>query len=213
MEQHSGKLTLFLSYTPGAGKSHFMVSMASGRKQSGEDVTIGHLNGAHRDFSNILKCFPDMEYKGKKYSVSKLIQKKPDLVVLDELGLYGINLDKKSFVYEDATVLMENGIDVYSSANVKRFKSANPLFYNVTGIKIKKTIPDEFLKKADKIYFIDRDPEDMANDFKNGNLFSGRYLKSGIMEKNFRPDTLIAYRQIAIDYLKDYEDKLEIIKR
>ena len=55
---------------------------------------------------------------------------------------------------------------------------------------------------ADEIYFIDRKPELMIKDFQSGKLFDETYMKSRIMQKNFRKETLTKYREISFAYLK-----------
>lgn len=233
MDDNRGRLTIFTSYTPGAGKSYRMVEEAVKEKNRGRTVIVGFLNGSHRsmeelaekndrrentvsndrqeneNFENRLICLPNK----RRYSVKRLLREQPNLVLLDEMGMYGRNLDAKTFVYEDAEVLLEEGIDVYTTANLKRFESANAAFRKVTGIGIKKKIPDRFLEMADAIYFIDREPERLVEDFSSGSLFDEKYTQSKIMQKNFRLETLEAYRKISKNYLEPYKDKVRTIVR
>lgn len=210
-EKRKGKLTIFTSYTPGAGKSYYMVEQAA---KSGRKVLIGFLNSDHRSISKIIKDHGLKKIFRKKYSLSKIIDLNPDLVIMDEMGMSGYNKDRKSFVYEDILVLLNHGIDVYTSANLKRFHSINPRFHAITGIRIRKTIPDEFLEMADKIFFIDREPEKMMEDFAKGKIFTGKQAASGIMKKNFDEKNLIAYRNLSLEILKqNYGDRLEIYLR
>lgn len=225
MENKKGKLTIFTSYTPGAGKSYLMVSKAIEEKAAGKRVIVGFLNDSHRGISHMPAddgfC---QEIKEKhlqmvpgahkiKYSLKEMIAEKPDLVIMDEMGMSGINTDGSTFVYEDIEKLLNAGIDVYSTANLKRFEGANPLFKQATGIGIRKTVPDRFLEMADGIFFIDRDPDRMIEDFNTGKLFNEKYMKSKIMRKNFREKTLTDYRDISKQYLKKYEDKVKIVTR
>ena len=196
-----GKLTIFTSYTPGAGKSYSMISKAMSAKNSGKTVVIGFLNSSHRDMKMLLKRNGIQKPLNNKYSIGELIDKTPDIVVLDEMGLAGANMEShKKHVYQDVEYLIDKGIDVYCSANLKRFESANPIFRQITGIKIKTTIPDRFLEMAEKIYFVDRDPESMRRDFESGVLFNEKYMKSKIMNKNFEIETLTAYRNVSFEY-------------
>lgn len=210
---NAGKLTIFTSYTPGAGKSHIMMSMAVKRAEAGKKVCIGFLNNRHRRFAKQ----PDKGYFGEniphKYSLNTLISIMPDLIIMDEMGMYGINTDEDTFVYEDIERILALGIDVFTTANLKKFALANPLFKNITGIGIKKTIPDRFLDIADKIYFLDREPELMIGDFKSGKLFDKKHNNSKIMIKNFQPDTLKNYRIISLEFLEKYKDKTEVLFR
>lgn len=208
-----GKLTIFTSYTPGAGKSYLMVSSAMEKRREGLNVVIGFLNSRHREPDSLLEDNEICEPESKKYSLAEIISKKPDIVVMDEMGMYHINTDEKSFVYEDIEKLLQAGIDVYASTNLKKFENINPLFKNITGIGVKKPIPDVFLEMAEHIYFVDREPELMIKDFKEGKLFGERYMKTKIMNKNFEYYTLCAYRDLSKKCLEKYKDKASIVVR
>lgn len=205
-------LKIFTSYTPGAGKSYLMLQSALEEKSAGKEVIIGFLNGKHRDLSEwsfqneIEDSSVRIKYKG---DVERIVREKPDIVVLDEMGM---RIGKNAFVYNVIEELLQKGITVYTSANLKRFSSINPLFRKITGIGIKTTIPDYFLDIAEEIVFIDREPERMAEDFMRGTLFEEKYASSRVMQKNFRLDNLIAYRNISMEYLKKY-NQVRIVKR
>lgn len=208
-----GKLTIFTSYTPGAGKSYLMVSKAMERRAEGLNVVIGFLNGRHRELDRLQKDNGIIEAGSKRYSLLEIMAKSPDLVVMDELGMHHLNVDEKSFVYEDVEKLLRAGIDVYASTNLKKFENINPKFKRITGIGVKKPIPDKFLDEACHIYFVDRDPELMIKDFKSGSLFGERYMKTKIMNKNFEYETLCAYRDVSKKCLEKYEHKISFVER
>lgn len=228
-----GKLTIFLSYTPGAGKSYIMKQWGELEQQKGKNVIIAFLNDMHRG-EQLIK-------KSHKYSLSEIIEQNPDLVLLDEMGMGGLNKDwendnKKSnqptdinatrknsndsfgkkkkitrYIYDDIDELLENGIDVYTTANLKRFDGMNAGFKEISGIGIKTTIPDRYLELADRIVFVDRNLISLINDFESGKLFNEKYMASGIMKKNFRKKTLMDYRKLSLEILEEYKDKVEII--
>lgn len=208
-------LTIFTSYTPGAGKSYAMIQKAMEEKANGKNVVIGFLHGGHRDVTKTLEDngIEQWDYRGKGLKHSEILQKEPDLVVLDEMGMKVRNF---GFVYDLIEDLLNRGVSVYTSVNMKRFESVNPLFKDVTGIAIRNTIPDRFISMADEIYFIDREPELMIRDFESGNLFGEKYMKSRIMKKNFQLDTLKKYREISLEYLECVKHSgvdVKIVKR
>ena len=208
-----GKLTIFVSYTPGAGKSFLMISKAMEQKRQGAIVEIGFINSTHRDIGKLITDNM-LDFPGeRKYSLSQIIRKQPELVVMDELGMHDLNIDQKTFVYEDVEELLKRGIDVYTSANIKKFEGFNKAFKDITGIGIRKTIPDKFLDMAEKIFFVDRTPENMITDFHGRKLFEEKYYNSKIMKKNFQKDTLEAYRRVAMNCMEPYREKLEYVLR
>lgn len=205
-------LKIFTSYTPGAGKSYAMMEEAMNESRNGKKVVIAFINKQHRDSSKM--PFEHNEnviihpLKGRK-SIEEIIEMKPDIVVLDELGM---RIGKHTFLYNVAESFIKNNISVLTSANLKRFEEVNPIFRSATGVGIKTTIPNRFIKGADEIVFIDREPELMIKDFKEGRLFGERYMNSKIMNKNFEENTLKTYRDISLDYLEKYNN-VRIIQR
>ncbi len=204
-----GKLKIFTSYTPGAGKSYAMLSHAL----KNGNVIIGFLNDSHRNTNQLLLDHGIKPADYSTYSLREIIKENPDVVVMDEMGMRGKNRDRKSYIYSDIDRLLRCGIDVYTSLNIKRFESANPLFKDITGIGIRRTVPDKYLELADEIIFVDRSPKTMLDDFKNNGLFDEKYMKSKIMRKNFRIETLEAYRTISLEILEKYKKKTKIEKR
>ena len=194
-------LTIFTSYTPGAGKSYAMVEKAMEEKAKGRNVVVGFLHDGHRDVTkNLEDNGIKLDHQGRiRLKPDDILKQNPDLVVMDEMGM---KVRQQGYVYDVVEMLLEKGIDVYTSTNLKRFASANPYFKEITGIAVKHTIPDRFLYMADEIYVIDRKPELMIKDFQSGKLFDETYMKSRIMQKNFRKETLTKYREISFAYLK-----------
>ena len=224
-----GKLYLFTSYTPGAGKTYRMLSCGA---ENSANLKVAFLFDNHRSTDKVFKDLGLEKPRHKTYSLSQILAEKPEAVAFDEIGMFSRNKDiikgftrknnllktdyrdgKEHFIYEDVDVLLEHGIDVYASVNLKRFESANPIFSEITGIRVKKKIPDRYLEIADKIYFIDRAPELMKEDFQNHKLFTEKYMKTKIMRRNFLLTTLDEYRKVSLDYIKKYGDKVIIEER
>ena len=159
--------------------------------------------------------------------VRQKLAENPDAVIFDELGMLSRNKDSRklrkkhvgktkkdeTFIYNDIDTILDAGINVYASANLKRFENANPVFKAITGIGVKTKVPDKYLEDADEIIFIDREPELMIADYEDGSLFVDKYMKSKIMQKNFLPETLTKYREASLKYLEQFGDKVEVVKR
>ena len=209
-----GKLFLIISYTPGAGKTFFMLDKAL-EISSNQKVLIGFLYESHRQFDGNYRELT-VAYNNIKhtYNIRDIINLNPDVVLMDELGVRGHNEeDKGRCVYQDVDLLLDNGIDVYSTVNLKKFQVINDKFKKISGIGVKKQIPVKYLDMAEKIYFIDRKPELLIKDFENSELFKERYMKSRIMKRNFSYEILDKYQKLSYDILDEYKDKLEIIVR
>lgn len=208
-------LTIFTSYTPGAGKSYAMVEKAMSQKVKGKKVVVGFLHGGHRDVTKILEDngIEPWHYNARGLKLYDILESNPDLVIMDEMGM---KVKHHGFVYDVIEQLLNSGVDVYTSTNLKRFEGMNPYFKEVTGIAVRNTIPDRFLYMADSIYFIDRAPELMIEDFQQGKLFDEKYMKSRIMQKNFKRETLEKYREVSLECLGQVKNsgiKVNIVKR
>lgn len=203
-----GKLTIFTGYSPGVGKTYIMLKEAY--KQYGDSVVIGFLNQKQRRQP---ECYGKEGDSSVRYSIEDIVtkyKKSNYVVVMDEMGMSGRELTHRSFIYEDIERILEEGIDVYTSTNLKRFKEINSLFKSISGIGVKKTIPDYFLEIAERIVFVDRKPELLEQAYNSGKLFDRKNQNSNIMRKNFQINILREYRNISFDILKKYGDKVEI---
>ena len=92
-------LKIFTSYTPGAGKSYAMLEKAMAEQAKGKKVLIGFLNGGHRNIELIKEKnhIDSAIYNGKGFSYKQILEEKPDIVVLDEMGMRSKN---HGYIYE-----------------------------------------------------------------------------------------------------------------
>ena len=51
--------------------------------------------------------------------------------------------------------LLGAGIDVYTTLNVQHLESLNDLVWQLTGVRVKETLPDQVLLEADSLVLID----------------------------------------------------------
>ena len=86
----------------------------------------------------------EVEYKSvglKEFNFEKTIERKPRLVLIDELAhtnAQGMRHEKR---WQDILEVLENGIDVYTTVNVQHIESLNDKVASITGI----TFPIVFL--------------------------------------------------------------------
>lgn len=151
--------------------------------------------------------------KNKKvYSINELINLgKNNVVILDEMGMGGKCVEHSSFIYEDIEILLNQGIDVYTSTNLKRFSGINDEFRRISGIGVRKTVPLKYLDMAEHIVLVDREPDELIKDYRMGKLFNEKNQKSKITKKNFTPDILKEYEKLTFKILETYGEKVEIV--
>ncbi|MFU1850426.1 two-component sensor histidine kinase, partial [Enterococcus faecium] len=89
-----------------------------------------------------------------------IIQQKPEIVLIDELAHSNAEGSRNRKRYQDIDELLNAGIDVFTTVNVQHIESLNDIVEEVTGIEVKETVPDTFLRQA-TIRVIDVEPDEL----------------------------------------------------
>jgi two-component system sensor histidine kinase KdpD len=213
--QKRGNLTIYLGYAPGVGKTYSMLYDAHLRKKEGIDVVVGYAETHHRaETEALLEGLEIIEpqivdYNGltlKEVNFKKIIERKPQLVIIDELP----HTNPPNFFhtkrYQDIEDVLNAGIDVYTAMNIQHIESLNDLMYQITGISIKETVPDKFIEQAKGIKLVDLTPEELLKRLKEGKVYVKNLAQSAI-KKFFRSGNLLALRQIALRVVADNVDE------
>ena len=77
-----------------------------------------------------------------------VLARAPELCLIDELAhtnAPGVEHEKR---YEDVRDVLEAGIDVFSTVNVQHLESLNDQVTQLTGARVRETIPDEVLSRG-----------------------------------------------------------------
>src|SRR5665213_2904899 len=163
-----GHLKVFIGMAPGVGKTYRMLQEGAAEADNGRDVAVGYLESHGRAETLAqaegLEVIPrrDVEYRGtplQEMDLPAVLARKPELCLIDELAhtnAPGVEHEKR---YEDVRDVLEAGIDVFSTVNVQHLESLNDQVTQLTGARVRETIPDEVLSMADEIVLIDLTPE------------------------------------------------------
>ena len=150
-EKSKGTFKLFLGYAPGVGKTYSMLSEAIRRGSRGEDVAIGVVESHGRkgvaELASRLEQIPlrKLDFKGtvfEEMDVDAILARKPGIVLADELAHSNIEGSRHSKRFEDLMDLLEARIDVLSTMNVQHIESLGPTVLQITGVRIRETVPD-----------------------------------------------------------------------
>lgn len=128
--------------------------------------------------------------------VAAIIARKPDLVLIDDLAHVNAGGSVHEYRWEDVLDILEAGISVLSTLNVYNLESLNDKVAEVTGVRIKETVPDTVLQNADEIEMIDLTPKALMNRLSRGEMFPAGF-KHPYMEI-FTEDNLTALRELAL---------------
>jgi two-component system sensor histidine kinase KdpD len=210
-----GILKLFLGYAPGVGKTYSMLSEAIRRASRGERVLVGivetHGRKATAELASKLETVPrrKLEYKGtvfEEMDVDAILERKPSVVVVDELAHTNIDGSKHHKRYEDVMELLDNNIDVLSTMNVQHIESLGPTVLQITGVQVRETVPDWVMQRVDEIVLADVTPQALQKRMTRGDIYplerAGRALSHF-----FRPGNLIALRELALRQVTQVVDR------
>ena len=64
------------------------------------------------------------------------------------------------------------GIDVFSTVNVQHLESLNDQVAELTGVRVRETVPDDELESADEIVLVDLPPEDLITRLQDGKVYA-----------------------------------------
>src|SRR3954447_4357632 len=202
----AGRYKIFLGMAAGVGKTYRMLAEAQAEAESGRDVVIGLLETHGRaqtaQQADRLEVIPRRRvgYRGvslEEMDLPAILARGPELCLIDELAhtnAPGVEHPKR---YEDIADVVAAGIDVFSTVNVQHLESLNDQVAELTGIKVRETVPDDELAKADEIVLIDLPPEDLLTRLKDGKVYDAARVPAAL-NGFFRIEHLRALREIAL---------------
>jgi len=210
-----GIFKLFLGYAPGVGKTYNMLSEAIRRKTRGEDVVIGiietHGRKGVQELANQLESVARqrLDYKGtvfEEMDVDAILERRPEVVLVDELAHTNIPGSRHRKRYEDVQELLAAKIDVISTLNIQHIESLAPTVRAITGITVRETVPDWVPLSASETVMVDLTPEALQNRMKRGDVYSQEKVQQSL--KNFfRRGNLIALRELALRQVAEQVDR------
>src|SRR4051812_32673683 len=210
-----GVFKLFLGYAPGVGKTYAMLSEAIRRYSRGEDVVIGvvetHGRKAVGELAQKLDVIPKkkLEYKGtlfEEMDVDAILQRKPVVVLIDELAHTNIDGSRHLKRYEDVIEVLNANIDVLSTMNVQHIESLGPTIAQITGVQVRETVPDWVMQRVDEVVLADVTPQALQKRMMRGDIYPVDRAEKALAHF-FRPGNLIALRELALRQVTQVVDR------
>lgn len=212
-----GSFRIFLGAAPGVGKTYALLEEGHRLKSSGTDVVVGlvETHGRPHTAEQIkdLEVVPPRQipYKGvllQEMDTDAVLARRPQVVLVDELAhtnAAGSRHDKR---YQDIFDLLNAGIDVISTINIQHVEGLNDVVEQMTGVRVRETVPDWVLDEADQIELIDMAPEALIRRMIHGNIYGPEQAKRAL-ENFFTVGNLTALRDLALRATaKEVEDRL-----
>src|SRR5215510_4159726 len=205
-QEGRGRLKIFLGAAPGVGKTYTMLEAAQVRKREGVDVVVGVVETHGRPETDALlqglEIVPrrQIEYRGKvleEMDLDAILARRPQLILVDELAHTNIPGSRHPKRYLDVEEQLAAGIDVYTTVNIQHLESLNDTVSQITGTRVRETIPDRILDGAAEIELVDLSPDELLQRLREGKVYVPEQAQRAI-QRFFRLGNLTALRQLAL---------------
>ena len=94
-------------------------------------------------------------------------------------------------------MVLDAGIDVWTNLNIQHLESLNDQIFGISGIRVRETVPDWFVKGADEVVMVDATTEALLNRLKRGDIYAKEKAQQA-MENFFKESTLSLLRELAL---------------
>ena len=204
--QKRGQLKVFLGASPGVGKTFSMLEAARAKRAEGGDVVVGvaetHGRAETARLLEGLEVIPRraIEYRGtrlEEFDLDAALARRPALLLLDELAHSNAPGSRHEKRWQDADELLAAGINVYTTLNIQHIESLNDVVAQITGVKVRETVPDSVLERADEVELVDVTADVLQQRLREGKVYVPEQASRAI-DRFFRKGNLIALRELAL---------------
>ena len=175
-------------------------------KRTAYDIVVGVVETHGRKETEALlddlEVLPrqSIEYKGQsleEMDLDAIIARQPQFVLVDELAHTNVPGSRHPKRYLDVEELLNRGINVYTTLNIQHIESLNDVVAQITGVRVRETVPDSILDRADAIELVDIPPGDLIQRLKEGKVYVPKQAERAL-EHFFSPANLTALRELAL---------------
>jgi len=190
----------------GVGKTYRMLQEGYSEAEHGRDVVIGYLE-AHgrreteelaRDLEVVARRrVPYRATPVEEMDLPAILARTPELCLIDELAhtnVAGVEHEKR---WQDVEAVLDAGIDVFSTVNVQHLESLNDQVAELTATRVRETIPDSVLARADELVLIDITPEALLERLRAGKIYHPDRVEAAL-NNFFRIENLAALREVSL---------------
>jgi two-component system, OmpR family, sensor histidine kinase KdpD len=190
----------------GVGKTYRMLQEGQAEAEAGRDVVIGYLEPHKRPETAVqaegLAVVPRrrVTYRDttlEEMDLPTLLARAPELALIDELAHTNAPGLEHAKRYEDVQDVLEAGIDVFSTVNVQHLESLNDQVAELTGVRVRETLPDAILASADEVVIVDLTPQALIERLRAGKVYPAERVPAAL-NNFFRTENLAALREVAL---------------
>ena len=213
----AGQLKIYLGYAAGVGKTYRMLEEAQALRARGVDVVIGYFepHGRAETIAKTegLEVVPrrKLTYGGGQFEemdLAAVLARHPTYAVVDEFAHSNIPGSGNEKRWQDVHALLDAGIHVLTTMNVQHLESLNDQVWQVTGIRVRETVPDWVVDEADEVVLVDLTPRALRNRIERGVVYASEKARRAL-DNFFAEANLTALRELAIRHTAhEVEEKL-----
>ena len=210
-----GRLKIFLGAVAGVGKTYKMLSETQRRAMRGEDIVVGfvetHGRPATAALLDDLEQLPlkKLDYRGATFyelDTAAVIARHPEWTLIDELAHTNIPGTVHPKRWQSVEEIRDAGINVITTLNVQHIESLNDTVHEITGVRVRETVPDWVVDTADEIELVDLTPDALLNRLKRGDIYSDEKIPHALANF-FRKGNIVALRELALQRTAEEVDE------
>lgn len=209
--EQRARLRIYIGAAPGVGKSYSMLEDAHAFRREGIDVVVGLIETYGRAETERkvgdIEVIPrrKIEYKGvtiEEMDLDAILARKPHLCVVDELAHTNAPGSRHEKRYQDVVELLDAGIGVMTAVNIQHIETLNDAVGRVTGVRVRETVPDTFLDRADEVVNVDVTVEELRSRLRQGKIYKAEDVEQALTNF-FRETNLSTLRELALRAVAD----------
>lgn len=210
-EKDRARLRIYIGAAPGVGKTYEMLQEAHALRARGLDIVIGYVETyGRRDTEAQLKeveVVPrrQVEHRGvtlEEMDLDAIIRRRPQICIVDELAHTNVPGSRHDKRYEDVLDILDAGIHVMTAVNIQHLETLNDAVARATGVRVRETIPDTFLDRADEVINVDVTVEELRSRLREGKIYRPEKVEQAL-SNFFRKGNLSTLRELALRAVAD----------
>ncbi len=205
-QKRRGHLKIYLGYAAGVGKTYQMLEDAHELKARGTDVVLAFLEPQGRndliERSKVFEMVPLLRVSCRgsyieEIDVAGILQRRPKICIVDDLAHTNAPGSVRQRRWQDVQALLDGGVSVLTTMNVQDLASLSDQIWQITGMRVRETVPDWVFQEADEVVMVDVTPRALLHRLERGVIYPPERAKAE-SARLFQEPTLVALRELAI---------------
>jgi magnesium transporter len=205
-QKRRGHLKIYLGYAAGVGKTYQMLQDAHELKARGVDLVLAFLEPQGR--SDLIERSKELEMvpllrvacRGsylEEMDVAAILQRCPKVCIVDDLAHTNAPGSERQRRWQDVQALLDGGVSVLTTMNVQDLASLSDQIWQITGMRVRETVPDWVFQAAEEVVMVDVTPRALLHRLERGVIYPPERAKAE-SARLFQEPTLVALRELAI---------------